>query len=281
VPFARGKLLDDATIAAARQRILTRIADYFSNRSGVLGLFLCGSIAEETADAASDIDFRVVVTPESYDEFCSMRDEAPESWGELLFNSGTMSNSMRVSHFRPFVKVDVFYYRPADLRPSPWYALPVTVLLDRDHTIAQVVKQSVGMTFTATAQQVNEAINQALACGHEILRRVHRGELGYAHHILDELRLLLITHDEFLHGRPPLGFAHFEELCADPLLLNAIRETYRHYDSDAVLESMQSLAHELNRQLTQLNNAFDLGRSPSRDAASFRPLFELGRDEPQ
>lgn len=277
VPYSSGQLLDETAITVVRERIFMRIAEYFANRTGVLGIFVCGSMADESADAASDIDVRVVVTPETFDEFCSNRHAAPESWGELLFNSGSMAPSMRVSHFRPIVKVDVFYYRPEDLRPSPWFTLPVKVLLDRDHSIMRLLEQSAGMTFSAPPEAVNETINQLLACTHEILRRVHRGELAYAQTILNEMRQLMIAADEHLGKRPPYGFSHFESECGDPALLDLIRKSYCGYESEPILRVAHRLATHFAKQLSRLNNAFALQRNDARDAAALRVILDLGR----
>ena len=48
---------------AARQLLYDRVVNYFSQRKGVEALYLQGSIAENSADGWSDLDFRVVVKP--------------------------------------------------------------------------------------------------------------------------------------------------------------------------------------------------------------------------
>ena len=45
----------------ARQKLYGTVVDYFINRQGLEALYVQGSVAENSADEWSDIDFRVVI----------------------------------------------------------------------------------------------------------------------------------------------------------------------------------------------------------------------------
>jgi predicted nucleotidyltransferase len=66
----------------ARQNLLDKIVEYFVDRKGVKALYVQGSVAADSADEFSDIDFRVVVEPKLYEQYTSERFSAPKQWGE-------------------------------------------------------------------------------------------------------------------------------------------------------------------------------------------------------
>ena len=52
---------------AARQLLLDRVVEYFLAKRGIEILFVQRSVASDSTDEFSDIDFRVVVQPELVD----------------------------------------------------------------------------------------------------------------------------------------------------------------------------------------------------------------------
>lgn len=262
-------MVDPTSIIQERERIVGRMCEYFRSRPGVLGMFLRGSLAEGTADAWSDIDFAVVVGPEAFDRFCTERHTAPQAWGKLLLNSGSMGRHMCVSHFEPFIKVDAFYYRPADLVPSARYAHGIGILHDEMGVVRSLVKRSRGLTFEAEPAAVNHGINQAIAGAHEVVRRVERGELAYAQAILADVRHHVAVLDDCLHNRPPMGLSHFETRCRDPQVLAAVTESHpKGHKAEAILAGVQSLVAVLQVQIEILAGRLPLGRCSERDQAS-------------
>lgn len=265
----------ELTITQARDSILSRMVESFRHRPGMLAMFLRGSLAEGTADAWSDIDFSVVVDDEHFDTFCTERHAAPEKWGELLFNSGSMGPNMCVSHFAPCVKVDVFYYRPADLAPSAWFTRAIRVFHDERGIVSKIIERSRGLDFHPDPSAINHSINQAIGSAHEVIRRIERGELGYAREILTDVRRRVAFLDDFLNNRPPAGLAHFETRCADPATRHAIAASHpRSHEPAAILAALKSLMPILARQIAALGAALTPARDVERDHKSLSLVVE-------
>ena len=271
--------IDPADIVAERDRVLDRMVRYFLDRSGTKALFLSGSLAAGTADAWSDIDFRAVVTPEVYEGFLAGRESAPSAWGDLLFNQVRPGTSHSVSHFRPFLKVDTFYYRPDQLIPSPWYTLPTKVLFDPEGLVKRVIEESRGMAFVPAADTVERSIGFGLAAAHEVLRRARRGELCYAKQILDELRLAVVDADDYLNGRPWYGLSHFESR-ADPRLVAVVQTSHGPLEREAILRNLGSLAERYREQILGLHRRFPLSRDLEADLAAVGVVHALLRPDP-
>ncbi|TCV76404.1 hypothetical protein EDE05_108226 [Neorhizobium sp. R1-B] len=161
---------------------------WFKSDVSVLGIFLGGSVAAESADAYSDIDLRIVVASEQHSQFVEKRREIPAQWPGFLFNERLPNTPHCVSHFLPFGKIDIFYFDAARLVPSPWYRLPIRILHDPTGIVAEVVEQSAGLTFAVRADELDISISKGLAAAQETYRRAKRGELFYAQTLLDELK---------------------------------------------------------------------------------------------
>jgi predicted nucleotidyltransferase len=131
----------------ARQGLLDRVIEYFVNREGVEALYIQGSVAAGSTDEFSDIDCRVVIKPEVYEQYTSERFSAPQYWGEWLYNEWTSNVWVCVSHFKPFNKIDVLYFKPEHLQSSPWYLLPTQVIYDPKNLVQQVIAASQEMEF--------------------------------------------------------------------------------------------------------------------------------------
>ena len=173
------------------------------SHSAVVGIFLGGSLAAGNADAYSDIDLRVVVTPEKHLWFVDQRREIPKQWSEFLFNEWVPNAQHCVSHFRPFAKIDIFYYSTGLLHPSPWYGLPIKILHDPQGFVADLVTRSKTLRFSVSVDDVDYAISKGIAAIHEAYRRSHRGELLFAQMLFDELRHRVMQADDWLHDRTP------------------------------------------------------------------------------
>src|SRR5262249_31063358 len=151
-----------------------------------------GSLAAGANDAYSDIDLRVVVRPEKYSWFIEHRREIPRNWPGFLFNEWRPGARHCVTHFRSFVKIDIFYFSEDDLPPSPWYTLPMRILLDPHGVIERLVRGSASLTFEVTAEDLDFSIGKGLAAAHETFRRTQRREVLFAQTLLDELRFHMI-----------------------------------------------------------------------------------------
>ena len=90
------------------------------------------------------------------------------NWGDLLFDEWLDEAFHCVYHFRPFVKMDVFYLSTEVWRPSPWLRFPAEVFLDRTGIVREVLERSANLPFAPPAsQEVSRVLSKALAGMHE------------------------------------------------------------------------------------------------------------------
>ena len=135
-------MLSHEELTTARKTLLQRTVAFLAERSKVLGILLGGSLPAGSADAYSDIDLKIIATPDEQACLVEQRLESPSHWGDLLFNEWLEGAQHCVSHFRPFLKIDVFYLTAATFQPSPWLRLPTEVFLDRTGLVSEVLNRS-------------------------------------------------------------------------------------------------------------------------------------------
>jgi len=258
----------------ARENLLREVAAYFSADSAVLGIFLGGSLAAGTADAFSDIDLRVVVTSEEHERFVANRLEIPKQWSGFLFNEWMEGTQHCVSHFRPFVKLDIFYRNQSSLCPSPWYTLGTTILYDPKRIARNLVEESQPFTFEPDKKKIDWLVSKGLAAAHEVYRRAERGQLMYAQNLLEEFRLYLVQADDWINQRTPTGFILKLEERLTPSLREALKGSYVASDACAIKAAMLSLLAHYREQIIALHRAYDLSRPLENDLYAVGVLLE-------
>jgi len=188
-------------------------------------------------------------------------------WGDLLFNEWLDGTQHCVSHFLPFLKIDVFYWTRAIFTPSPWFRMPAQVFLDRDGLIASVLAQSVALEFgPPAAAEVSRALSKALAGLHEVVRRTRRGELYYAQTLLDELRSHMAKLDGWIQGFDPVA-PHDLKFAArlSPPLITGFAQSYVGLDAAELDDAAVALGLVLARQIHDLHRQFEWTRSLETD----------------
>jgi hypothetical protein len=257
-------LLDNVNVE--REKLLAEVVNYFSTDSAVLGIFLGGSLPAGTADACSDIDLRVVVTPEEHARFVSNRLDMPKQWNGFLFNEWMEGAQHCVSHFRPFFKTDIFYHNQADFCPSPWYGLPTTILYDPKDVVSKVIESSPPFAFEVNEKDIDWLISKGLAAAHEVFRRARRGELLYAQNLLEEFRSYVIRADDWLHRRVPTDAADLKlERRLSQSFVGLLNRSYVPTDAHAIETAMLTLLAHYREQVIELHERFDLSRPLEND----------------
>lgn len=250
---------------SARDRLYKNVIDYFLARDDIEALYVQGSIAAGTADEFSDIDFRVVINPKAYRDYISERFNTPKQWGEWIYNEWAGRSWVCVSHFKPFNKIDVLYFKPEELQPSPWFLLPTEVIYDPKGLVQQVIQASPKSDFSLlTVDEVERLISKGLAYAEEVYRRVMRNELFYAQSLLDSFRWILIQFDDYLHhGLPSSGFAppsHFERR-GSKITVELLENSYAILERQSILEALQKLLQYYRDRVIQLHKLLSLRRS--------------------
>lgn len=258
--------LDETALIAARDQLLETAVGFFSADPAVMGVFLGGSLAAGSADAYSDIDLRVVVTADRHGYYVDQRRKIPKQWPGFLFNEWVPGAQHCVSHFRPFGKIDIFYYDVATLTPSPWYRLPIRILHDPEGIVADLVERSQGLPFTVSDDDLDFSISKGLAAAHEAYRRARRGELFFALSLLGELRQHIMQADDWLHDRTPetAVVAKFNRR-GSRAVVAALTASYGPCEADAIMSALRLLAETYRAQLTELHGKFGLARPLASD----------------
>lgn len=258
--------MDERSLTAARDRLLETAVQSFSADPAVIGVFLGGSLPAGSADAWSDIDLRVVVTPDWHRHYVEQRKEIPKRWPGFLFNEWLPGTQHCVSHFRPFGKIDIFYFHAGALAPSPWLRLPIRILHDPDGIVADLVERSQGKPFTVSDNDLDVSISKGLAAAHEAYRRMRRGELFYALSLLDEMRQHIMQADDWLHNRTPetAVVAKFD-MRGSGAILSVLKASYGPCEPDSIKAALRLLVETYRVQLTKLHARFDLTRTLASD----------------
>ena len=271
--------MDKELLKEERERLLTNVVDYFQRDPGVVGVFLGGSLPTGTADEYSDIDVRVVVSPEEHRRFVSSRLEIPKQWDNFLFNEWLEGATHCVSHFRPFGKIDIFYINLSDFSPSPWYDLPTDILYDPKGILADVIKKSKGLPFEATEDEIDRSISKGLASAHEAYRRVRRGELFFAQSLLDSVRHYMIQADDWINARPPraVTFSKLEQRGSSSII-RAFQNSYVGLDEREIDRALKELLRTYRQQVADLHDKFKLHRLLKSDLYAIDVILERGND---
>lgn len=268
-------------IINARERLFNNVVEYFRSRKGVKAIFVGGSIADGTTDTYSDIDFRIVVEPELHKQFVSERLSMPRHWGEWLFNEWIEDAIHCVSHYKPFNKVDVFYFAPEHLQPSPWYNLPVLIVDDPDGLVCRLVEASRGLAFSPDIGDIDRSISRVIACAHEVYRRACRGELFFAHAQLTNIRYFMAHLDDYICNNPPqpVILSHYEAR-GSAYIIEAFMKSHVPLEPVAILGSCSVLLKAFCKQLNTLYQKFRLQRIKESDEYALNMVIELGNDYP-
>lgn len=261
--------MDPSTLTSARAHLMDEARALFQSYEAVRAIWVSGSIASGRADAYSDIDLRVAVRPEAHAWFVGNRRVFPQSWSGFAFNEWVPGTQHCVSHFRPFLKIDIFYFSLETLEPSVWHARPMRILYDPDDVLRQLAQQSVGLREAPPGDKINRLISKGLAAVHEAYRRVQRGDLLYAQSLLDELRHFMMMADDLLHGRTPDAdvYVRFSDR-GTPNIVDALQLSYCRCVRGEILKSMHALAMVHRGQIIELHKDFKPDRSLAIDLES-------------
>ncbi|AQQ52177.1 nucleotidyltransferase domain-containing protein [Planococcus lenghuensis] len=203
----------DEKLPAQLERVKSAIEEDLLKDERVLAVFYGGSIGEGNTDRYSDIDLRVVVGAEEIQEFIAEKRKRPHLWGNVsFFEDANPVSSYVVTHYENFIKVDSFYYQPADLKPSVWLQ-HITIVKDANGLMAQIQQVSQTLSYEPSFAEVEGWRTKFFAYLHETYRRTKRQEYYYALRCLDNMRLSVAGAWYMYRGKKPNAFgdwAHYE-----------------------------------------------------------------------
>ena len=182
----------DAEIPRYRQLIKKAIERDLKDDPFIIAVFYGGSIGNNDSDNYSDIDLRIVVAEEEFENYRSKKRERATKWGNVLFFEDVPYSNYNTAHYEHFVKVDTFYYQLKDVLPSIWLR-NIEILFDESEMLEDVVEKSRKLTFEPTNEDIEYWRTKFFAYLHETYRRAMRGEMYYALNCLDKLRFFIAT----------------------------------------------------------------------------------------
>jgi len=183
----------DSQLPIAREHLLNSIIRNLQSKSDVIGIFLGGSIAKNNTDLFSDIDLRVVVAEEKFQEYIRNKKELAKEFGDVLFFEDMyLQAPYTIAHYSSFIKVDLFIYTFSRLQPSTWLQ-GIRIIKDTDVGLRSILEQSEAIQYTVSSDDVEKWRGKVFAYIHEIYRRVFREEFYYALGQMNNLRAYIVT----------------------------------------------------------------------------------------
>lgn len=201
----------DLEIPKHRQNLINQIELDLINDDNVLAVFYGGSIGNQITDLYSDIDLRVVVKDEVFEEYRLNKKHRAKNWGKVLFFEDFAWSTYSIAHYNSFIKVDTFYYKAKDIQPSVWLQ-NIKIVYDTTGLMKDVLQKSMSLSYKPTVGEVELWRTKFFAYVHEAYRRIMRNEIYYALHCLDNLRLSMTTTWYMELGIQPNTFGDWAKL---------------------------------------------------------------------
>lgn len=193
----------DANLIKEREKLKNEINRDLIQDENVLAVFYGGSMARGNHDRFSDLDLRIVVKDEVYEEYRKNKKERAKRWGDVLYYEDFPWAVHTVAHYKSFIKVDAFYYRKEDLKPSLYMKEESQIEYDPYGIVTGVREQSEGLHYELSPGEFEIWRSKFFAHMHEVYRRMKRGELYYALHSLDMMRWSVAAGWEMANDRQP------------------------------------------------------------------------------
>jgi predicted nucleotidyltransferase len=193
----------DANLIKEREKIKNAINRDLIQDENVLAVFYGGSMAKGNHDRFSDLDLRIVVKDEVYEEYRKNKKERAKHWGDVLYYEDFPWAVHTVVHYKTFVKVDAFYYKKENLKPSHYMKEESQIEYDPYGIVNEVREQSEVLRYEVSPGEFEIWRSKFFAHMHEVYRRVKRGELYYALHSLDMMRWSVAAGWEMANDRQP------------------------------------------------------------------------------
>ncbi len=183
-----GKPERDAKLNEKRQIIKNAIKQDLIIDKNILAFFYGGSVARGNSDIYSDLDLRILVKDDAFETYRRNKKERAKHWGEVLYYEDFPWAAHTVAHYKSFVKVDAFYYKQRDLKPSLYLKEEADIIYDPYDIVKKMWESSQELFYTVSIEEFEIWRSKFFAHTHEVYRRVMRNEIYYALHSLDMMR---------------------------------------------------------------------------------------------
>ncbi len=191
--FQTRHYLRDQKLPQVRKELLTRIIDKLKLHEAIEGIFLGGSIAKNNEDLFSDIDLRIVVTGDQFDEYIRSKQRLMSEFEDVLFFEDMNPGApFTIAHYANFIKVDLFIYTFSRLHPSLWLQ-DIKIVYDPSGRLQGILNSSNDMIYQVSKEEVEKWRGKVFSYIHEVYRRVLREEYYYALTMINNLRSFIVN----------------------------------------------------------------------------------------
>lgn len=243
----------DALLPFVRGRLLKAALQDLKVDPGVVGVYLTGSLAKENHDLFSDIDLHVIVEAGLKADFVALKRDRPTRWGEVLYYEDTdPKRPLIVVHYESFVKMDLWFHEPDDMKPSRWL-VGSKILYDPAGIIERVVDESEGMTYAPSGEEIEMWRGKVFAYMHQTYRAAMRDELYDAMAMLDAFRWQIARGWYMEEGLAvDSGFGVWTKIdgprsILDPWQSSLLRHWASHLSAEAIMKTMAGMVPEFMR----------------------------------
>lgn len=201
----------DEGIPEKRQELLAAIDNDLLHDQHIEAYFYGGSIGNGNTDLYSDIDLRIVVNPDKWEDFILNKKIRPGKWGNVLFYEDFPGASYTIAHYDSLIKADVFYYRKENISPSVWLK-NIQIVRDDNGFMTAIKNESDKLSYKISKPEFEFWRTKFFAYFHEAYRRMMRGELYYAMHCIDSMRQSLAAGWYMERGIQPNSFGDWAKI---------------------------------------------------------------------
>lgn len=256
----------DLEIPKHRKNLITAIELDLVNDNNVLAVFYGGSIGNQNTDIYSDIDLRIVVKEDLFEEYRLNKKQRAKNWGHVLFFEDLPWATHSIAHYDGFIKVDSFYYKKKDIKPSVWLQ-NIKIVHDSSGLMKNVIEKSLMLYYEPSAEEVERWRGKFFATVHETYRRLMREEIYYALHCIDNLRLSMITAWYMEAGIQPNTFGDWAKLEGkrsklSDWQLSLLEQWHSSREPNEIMNVIKNMIPEFKRVHNVLCDRLDLKEDP-------------------
>jgi len=250
--FQTRHYLRDHNLPQVRKNLLNRAIENFKSQNAVVGIFLGGSIAKNNEDLFSDIDLRIVVTEDQFDEYIQRKHHLMSELDQVLFFEDMNANApFTIAHYSNFIKIDLFIYTFSRIQPSIWFS-GILIVFDPSERLQEALKSSNDLKYQVTKGEVEIWMGKVYSYIHEVYRRVVREEYYYALTMINNLRSFIVNGWDMEVNRLPNDTWDWSKIegarsLLEPWQLSLLSSWMCDRNQEEIMKTLASMIPEINR----------------------------------
>ncbi|GAA0603364.1 hypothetical protein GCM10009001_20410 [Virgibacillus siamensis] len=258
----------DLEIPKHRQILLNTIEQDLLSDENIIAVFYGGSIGNQNTDLYSDIDLRIVVKDEVFEEYRLNKKQRAKKWGKVLFFEDFPWATYSIAHFDSFIKVDTFYFKIKDIKPSVWLQ-NIKIVHDTNGLVNDVLERSMSLSYKPNVEEIEIWRTKFFAYVHEAYRRTMRKEVYYALQCLDNLRMSMVTAWYMETGIQPNTFGDWAKIEGQrsklqDWQLSLLADWHSSREPNEILNVIKSIVPEFIKVHNSLCEKYEIEENPEK-----------------